>query len=189
MISKAQLRNEIAHKRAMLDVQWLETASARVVENIQTLDAFKTAKTIALYKAIAGEVLLEPLFAICWKLGKRTCIPVFNPETKRYEMAEVAAEARFSTGHYGIQEPLAASRIAMDAIDLVAVPGVAFDRNGNRLGRGGGYYDRLLADFTGLSAAVAFDFQILPTIPCEPHDRPIDAIITESGIVNVLNER
>jgi 5-formyltetrahydrofolate cyclo-ligase len=77
----------------------------------------------------------------------------------------------------------------MESIELMAVPGVAFDRNGNRLGRGGGYYDRLLAGFSGLSAGVSFDFQLFPQIPSEPHDIPVDTIVTEFGIINVLNER
>jgi 5-formyltetrahydrofolate cyclo-ligase len=73
----------------------------------------------------------------------------------------------------------------MDQINLVAVPGVAFDLQGHRLGRGGGYYDRLLKGFAGVTAALAYDFQILPIIPIEPHDHPVDALVTEIKTVNV----
>jgi len=183
--SKQQIRQEVAAKRKMLDAQWVEAASARVVENFQKLPGFESAGTIALYMAIAGEVKLDALFPKCWKLGKRTCIPVFNTEAKIYEMAEITPETPCFTGHYGIQEPFSPAVFPMEKVDFVAVPGVAFDRQGNRLGRGGGYYDRLLEGFNGVSAAVAFDFQIFPEIPVEQHDRPVDGLVTEAGIINV----
>ena len=185
---KQAIRRETETGRRALDPVWMAAASARIVESFQTLDAFGPSKMIALYKAIGGEVDLETLFSACWNAGKRTCIPVFNTESKIYEMAEVTAETHYSVGHYGIQEPLSPSLLSMGQIDLIAVPGVAFDRTGNRLGRGGGYYDRLLNGFSGVAAAVAFDFQILPKIPCEPHDKPVDFLVSETKIVNVCNE-
>lgn len=186
MISKQQIRREIEAERKVLDAQWVEDTSARIVENLRTLEAFQSSKTIALYMALAGEVKLDTLFPTCWKLGKRTCIPVFNAKAKIYEMAEITPETECFTGHYGIREPLSPALFPMDKIDLIAVPGVAFDRKGNRLGRGGGYYDRLLEGFSGISAAVAFDFQVLSEIPAERHDKPVNALVTETGIINVL---
>ena len=188
MKSKQDIRKQIEAKRQVLEPRWLATANEQIVENFQTLEAFETAGMIALYKAIGGEVDLELLFSACWNAGKRTCIPIFNTESKIYEMAEVTAETHYSTGHYGIREPLTPALFPMAEVDLVAVPGVAFDRNGNRLGRGGGYYDRLLNGFSGVAAAVAFDFQILLQIPYEPHDKPVTLLVSETKIVNVGNE-
>ncbi len=184
--SKQQIRREIETQRKALDAQWLETASARVVETLLSMDVFQSAETVALYMAIAGEVNLDSLFQRCRELGKRTCIPVFNTKEKLYEMAEITLETECFTGHYGIREPLSPALFPMDNIDLVVVPGVAFDRKGNRLGRGGGYYDRLLEGFSGASSAVAFDFQVLPAIPLEQHDKPVDVLVTETEIMNVL---
>ncbi|MDH3982024.1 MAG: 5-formyltetrahydrofolate cyclo-ligase, partial [Kiritimatiellaceae bacterium] len=79
----------------------------------------------------------------------------------------------------GIKEPISPTLVPLDEIDLIAVPGVAFDLTRNRLGRGGGYYDRILEDFGGTSVAVAFGFQILEEIPVDPHDEPVDILITE----------
>jgi len=182
-MSKEQIRKKIETQRRALDLQWLEAASAQIVENFQALEVFHSSETVALYMAIGGEVELGPLFSKCWKLGKRTCIPLFNAEAKIYEMAEVSAETEYRIGHYGIREPLSPALLPMVEIDLVAVPGVAFDRSGNRLGRGGGYYDRLLEGFSGIAAAVAFDFQILPQIPCETHDEPVEALATETNLL------
>jgi len=189
MISKQQIRREIEAKRKALDSEWLVAASTKIVKNFQMLGAFASAGTVALYKAIGGEVDLDPLFSACWSAGKRTCIPIFNAEEKIYEMAEVTAETQYLTGHYGIREPLSPSLCPMGQIDLIAVPGLAFDRSGNRLGRGGGYYDRLLDGFSGVAVAVAFDFQILPEVPTEAHDKPVDQLVTEMKIVNLYNER
>jgi 5-formyltetrahydrofolate cyclo-ligase len=188
MKSKQDIRKQIEAKRRALDPQWLDGASARIVENFQTLEIFGSAGIVALYKAIGGEVDLDPLFSACWNANKRTCIPTFNAESKIYEMAEVTVETHYSTGHYGIREPLTPALLPMSKIDLIAVPGVAFDRAGNRLGRGGGYYDRLLDGFSGVAAAVAFDFQILPEVPAEAHDKPVDILVTEIKIVNLYNE-
>lgn len=184
-MTKQQIRRNIAAQRAVLDSQWTETASMQIVETLLSLEVFQSADTVALYMAMTGEVNLDALFPKCHELGKRTCIPVFNRAAKIYEMAQLTDKTLFATGHYRIREPLSPSIVPMQEIDLVAVPGVAFDRRGNRLGRGGGYYDRLLEGFSGTTVAVAFDFQILPVIPVESHDKPVNALVTEIKIVNV----
>jgi len=186
MPPKQQLRREIEIQRSTLDSQWMASASAKIVENFQALEAFPSSETVALYMAISGEVALDALFDLCWELGKRTCIPIFNATSNLYEMAVVSPETQFRIGNYGIREPIDPHLISMDDIDLIAVPGVAFDQKGNRLGRGGGYYDRLLDGFSGVSVAVAFDFQILPDIPYKAHDQPVDAIVSEIKSFNVL---
>ena len=101
-------------------------------------------------------------------------------------MAEITKETLMQTAHYGIQEPISPILIPSDLINVMAVPGVAFDRRGNRLGRGGGYYDRLLNNFCGYAVAVAFDFQVLPKIPYESHDIPVNEIVTETKLIKVL---
>ncbi len=188
MNTKAHLRRDIAAKRRAIDPQWAKTASERIAENLLSMAVFQSAGTVALYMAIGGEVNLDALFQKCWDLGKRTCIPVFNAEAKIYEMAEVTAETKYSTGHFGIREPISSTPYPTNQIDLMIVPGVAFDRKGNRLGRGGGYYDRLLEGFSGASVAVAFDFQILPKIPADPHDKPVDFLVTETELLMFDNE-
>ncbi len=188
MKTKSELRNRIAQKRRALDPHWTANASAQIAERMQAFEAFQIARTVALYKAISGEVALDRLFPTCWAQGKRTCIPVFNADLNIYEWAEITEQTTFRTGNYGIQEPEQMPAFAMNPIDLMVVPGVAFDADGNRLGRGGGYYDRLLADFPGVAVAVAFDFQVLPRIPHTTHDIPVDYVITEREIIKAQNE-
>jgi len=187
--TKSGIRQDIGRKRAALDIWWLEKTSAEIVKNFQSLDVFQSSKTVALYKAIGGEVNLEPLFKRCWSLNKRTVIPVFNATDRVYEMAEISSATTFVTGNYGIQEPVNPEILDIRAIDLIAVPGVAFDLNGNRLGRGGGYYDRMLEPFSGSAAGICFDFQVLDKIPIDPHDRPVSFLVTETYSIKVSNER
>lgn len=87
-------------------------------------------------------------------------------------------------GHYGIREPIDPVFLPLEAIDVMIIPGVAFDARGNRLGRGGGYYDRLLAAFDGFTAGVAFAFQLVPCVPTEPHDRSVQVVVTETNSYN-----
>lgn len=184
-LSKKQLRKQMAECRNGLDLHKADEASARIIRNFQTMDIFQSANFVALYMAIAGEVNLDALFPVCWDRGMRTCIPVFNANARMYEMAEITPETRCIAGHYGIREPVSPIACARDHIDLITVPGVAFDRQGHRLGRGGGYYDRLLDGFNGQTAAVAFDFQLLPTVPVEKHDQPVDVLVTETQLIKV----
>lgn len=185
MTTKTQLREKISKKRNTLNLQWVESTSVQIEKNLQSLETFQTAETIALYMAIGGEVKLDALFSRCWELGKRTCIPIFNRTLQRYEMAEITDETHFKIGAYGIKEPLSPTLVSTDWIDLMVVPGVAFDLQGNRLGRGGGYYDRLMDGFSGKTAALAFDFQIFTEIPVDPHDQPVNFIITQTKMVKV----
>jgi 5-formyltetrahydrofolate cyclo-ligase len=183
--TKTQLRKDISEKRKALDHEWIKTASAHVVKQIQIQDVFQSAKTVALYMAIGGEVDLSSLFPICQKHEKRICIPVFNEKLKFYEMAEITPHTQFKEGHYGIREPVSPDLLSLNDIDVIIVPGVAFAPNGNRLGRGGGYYDRLLDGFAGHTMAAAFDFQIIPQVPCSIHDRPVATIVTETKVIKV----
>ena len=180
---KLLLRQKMTAERNAQKFQTLEKASQQIQKKFQSLELFKTAKKIALYKAIRGEVDLDALFSNAWKFGKETFVPIFNPRSKKYEFAEITEKTELKRGNFGILEPVNPLIVSVSEIDLMVVPGVAFDFQGNRLGRGGGYYDRLLQHFNGISLAVAFDFQLLETIPCEPHDRPVDFVLTESHFV------
>lgn len=106
MKSKQDIRRQIGAKRGALDPRWVQAASTRIIRNLQALEAFQSAGTIALYMAIGGEVNLDPIFPDCWKSGKRTYVPVFNAAAEIYEMAEITYKTDYIIGHYGIREPI-----------------------------------------------------------------------------------
>jgi len=187
--SKQQLRHKIGEERRRLRKDQVESASRSIVQHILTMEAFRAAQTVALYRAIRNEVELEALFPLCWESGKRTAVPLFNDERGTYDLAEINADTVFISGKYGISEPVNTDLIPVDQINLMLVPGVAFDPAGNRLGRGGGHYDRLLAHFNGFTAGIAFDFQQVAHVPADTHDIAVHAVISESGIAEVINER
>ena len=188
MKTKAEIRKEVSARRKSLTSDFLIHSSREIVSRLSQIDSFRNAGTLALYKFFGGEVQLEELFPISWDAGKKTCIPVYNNSLRSYEMAEITSQTEFITGHYGILEPVSPSLVPISDIDLMTVPGIAFDAKGNRLGRGGGFYDRMLSGFRGVSAAVAFDFQIYDLVPTESHDFPVDTIISEIKVLNVQKE-
>jgi len=168
-------------RRKQLDPAWVKRNSQQIITSIQKNDGFKRAKQIALYKPLPGEVDLSELFDICWKEQKKLSIPVYSPKTKQYIFAQLKPDTPLCMGRYQIPEPCDPQEVLLDAIDLMLVPGVAFNPNtGERLGRGGGYYDRLLESFKGLTIGVGFSFQLYSEIPIDPTDQPLDLIITET---------
>jgi 5-formyltetrahydrofolate cyclo-ligase len=121
-----------------------------------------------------------PLLADCLAAGKTVALPRFDAATRRYVACQITDLARdLGEGQFGIREPGGhCIAIPPNRLDLVLVPGVAFDVHGRRLGRGKGFYDQLLAFVRGTTCGVAFDEQIVDSIPVEPHDVSLNCILT-----------
>ena len=99
-------------------------------------------------------------------------------------------EADIVTGRFGIREPrTGCARLSLKRLDLILVPGIAFDLDGHRLGRGRGYYDRLLGELQGARCGVAFDQQIVDRVPIEPHDMRLSCIVTPTRWQSVTGPR
>lgn len=182
-MTKADIRAQIAKRKRTLGVRGLETLNAEVVKKFQTLDVFRTARTVGAYMPLPDEVNITPLFE---HLEKIFFIPAFDEASGSYRMARLTAELR--KGRFGIPEPTAPAFAAGDELDLIIVPGVAFDRTGRRIGRGGGFYDRLLPQYRALRAGICFDFQCLEALPAEEHDVRMDFVVTGSQLFNVCDE-
>lgn len=142
---------------------------------------FQKASCIALYHALADEVQTAALIER-WHRGKTILLPVVDGDDIR--MLPYKGEESVKPGAFGILEPVANSDSeALPPIDLLVVPGVAFDRRGNRLGRGKGYYDRLLANTHIPKVGLCFDFQLHNEIPTEPFDVPMQGIVTDKEVI------
>jgi len=175
-MTKAEIRAQIAeHKKSFRN---LETLSAAAILNLQTLEVFRAARAVGAYMPLPDEVDITPLFRIP---GKTFFIPAFDDATGRYRMARLTTELK--KGRFGIQEPVEPVFAAADELDLIIVPGVAFDRAGRRIGRGGGFYDRLLPQYRAVRAGICFDFQCLSAVPEEEHDIQMDFLVTETKIL------
>jgi 5-formyltetrahydrofolate cyclo-ligase len=152
------------------------------------LPAWQQAGTIMSYVSFGSEVATPPLITAALAAGKRVAVPFCVREGRRLIASEVLAfPDDLQPGTLGILEPRPESLrpLAPELIDLVIVPGVAFDRAGNRLGYGAGYYDRFLATLKpgAVTAGLAFAKQIVASVYPEAHDRPVDMVITETEII------
>jgi len=157
-------------------------ASAAIGGLIERLPEVESISTALVYGAMPDEVDAAPLIAALRARGVRIALPRVDGERLTLHWHE--EDAPLATGAFGLTEPVPEAPPADPAeIDLVIVPGVAFDAACNRLGMGAGYYDRLLAEMPrAVTVGVAFDEQVVDEVPCEPHDRPLDAVVTPSGV-------
>ena len=155
--------------------------SAGICEIIKNSEYYKQARQIYAYCPLGNEADICPLIEEAWRSGKQVAFPkVFGKEMRYFEMRDFAQLAK---GAFGVMEP--PETIPADWPDaLVLVPGVAFDRAKNRMGYGGGYYDRYFAEKEShILLGVAYAFQIAEYIPTEATDRRMDAVATERGIL------
>ncbi len=128
---------------------------------------------------------MDDFLAACRRSGKVVCVPALRKRTGRYGWALLEEEAPVQMGRWGILEPAKPRWVAAERLELIVIPGLAFDRVGGRLGHGGGHFDRLLAQGRGFKVGVAFERQILAAVPSEAHDVPMDAVVTETTFTRV----
>lgn len=163
---------------------WLSEHSTEVLHRLEKTGQFRKADCIAIYHSIPGEVETAS-FIEKWADKKTFLLPVV--EGNNIILYPYLGNHTLCTGNFGIREPDRTACSPWDkTVDLLVVPGVAFDRQGNRLGRGKGYYDRLLTTLTATKIGICFDFQLHNQIPAEPFDITMDLIISESEILKDL---
>jgi 5-formyltetrahydrofolate cyclo-ligase len=189
-LSKNQLRNELRQRRQALSQQTRTIAAAVVGANFEQLPRWTEARSIGLYLANDGEIDTLPLSRLCRGRGMQLYLPVINSDTS-LNFAEWAADSELSGNRFGIGEPPAAApRCPVDALDILVLPVVGWDRRGGRLGMGGGFYDRSLAAAQGpLLVGLAYSVQELPRVPTDAWDIFMDFIVTEAALhrCQVLN--
>lgn len=184
--SKRVLRRRMLARRASLAPPDRSRASARIDETLARLPELSGARTILGYAAFGTEVNLDTYLAARIGEGRGVFLPWV--EHDRLRIARVTdLDTELATGFAGLREPRPDVRRAArpDRLDAVVLPGLAFDRRGARLGYGGGYFDRLLAEVgdSTIVVGVAYDAQFVDELPSEPHDRPMDVVVTNARVV------
>jgi 5-formyltetrahydrofolate cyclo-ligase len=160
--------------------------AVRAVESIELcarLEAqLRSAHTILFFAPLPDELDVWPLLEKFLAAEKNCALPAFDYVTKSYSARRVINLATdIAAGKFDVREPaVGCAEIPLESFNLVLVPGVAFDFSGHRLGRGQGFYDRLLEKVTGIKCGVGYDFQLLEKIPTEPHDALVEFIFTPS---------
>lgn len=146
------------------------------------MQEFQNAVTVLFYSAFSGEVETFEMIKRAQKLGKRIGLPkVIQEKNIMYPTLAGDLNADLEDGPYGIKQTKESKVLSFKDIDMIIVPGVAFDKKKNRLGRGGGYYDRFLKDRPANipTVGLAFDFQIVDNLPIDKHDVPVDHVLTD----------
>lgn len=178
MNPKQQLRKAIRTIKASYSREELEALSLSLLREVERHPEFVSARTLLLYHSLPDEVFTHD-FIERWARKKNIILPtVSGDDLTLYRYTDSSC---LHLGAFGILEPCGTPFTDYSAIDLAIVPGMAFDRQGHRLGRGKGYYDRLLPRLTkAYKLGLCYPFQLLSTqIPCEPHDQQMDEVIGE----------
>lgn len=146
---------------------------------------FTAARVVMLYLSMQHEVDTAPLALRSWQAGKTVVVPKVSWDQRRMLPMEITSlHGHVTTAGMGVREPVGGKPVPVDLIDLVIVPGLGFTNSGYRIGRGMGFYDRFLAqsDFIGVSCGLAFEEQIVESLPVLDHDVPLAMLVTDRGI-------
>jgi 5-formyltetrahydrofolate cyclo-ligase len=179
-MTKAALRNWIVQQLKQQKEDDRRRRSAVIRRKLRHLEVFQKAKTIVCYVSLSYEVETWRLIEQMFQARKRVVVPVVHKD--RLRLSALRDPCELAPGAFGVREPLPHARrwVSPDDVDLVLVPGLAFDRSGHRLGHGRGYFDRLLARVprTTPRVGVCFAFQLLDRLPHQPHDQPVHTVIS-----------
>jgi 5-formyltetrahydrofolate cyclo-ligase len=184
-LNKPALRRQLKEKLAAVLEDQRHHKSLAACGFVASSPEFAAARVVMLYLSTPLEVDTSPLALKCWQAGKTVVVPKVSWDQRRMLPVEISslADPTTLTGP-GIREPIGGKPVPTDLIDMVIVPGLGFSSNGYRIGRGMGFYDRFLAqsEFIGVSCGLAFEEQVVESLPVLDHDIPLSMLVTDRGI-------
>jgi 5-formyltetrahydrofolate cyclo-ligase len=186
MTEKADIRKRILRLRDAMTQDQIAAGSAAALERLTLLEPVRRALTLLIYLNFGSEVGTDDLVRWGLRSGKRIAVSRCIPESRGLAACLIGDLGEVAPGHYGIREPKAhlIRPVPAGEIDVVIVPGVAFDRRGYRVGYGGGYYDRFLPQAPRAARiGVAFACQVAAGIPADSHDIPMDGVVTDAETI------
>lgn len=184
---KKQLREQIINRRKSLIYSEVQHKSAMIQQRLFSTSWYKNASCILFYVSYNNEVNTHNMIKETLRRDKTVIVPKTDTEKKTLILSKLESWDDLCLGSYSILEPKdhCVRDTALSSIDLCIIPGVVFDCEGNRIGHGGGYYDRLFQNTCHAHrVGLAFEFQIVNTIPSEPHDIKVEKIITEERAID-----
>jgi len=186
---KSLIRKQILKKRDAISPDIKSVKDALIKQRLFDLPEFITAKTVFFYASFRSEVETLSTIKESLKIGKRVVLPRVDKKRHRLMLYEIKDISELSPMYMGIPEPSLFDKrlVRLDDIELVIIPGAAFDYSGNRLGYGGGYYDILLSKSKKKIPiiAIAYEEQLVDKIPSEMHDVKVDMIVTDKQVIRV----
>ena len=182
--AKARLRAEVREKIRGVHQEKRREAAGKVGETLQRLVSWSAARWVGGYVALRDELDLSGPLRQRLALGGRVAVPAWDAERGEYVFREIRDwDGDLLPGAFGVREPRPTCGVVdVTWLDFVLVPGIAFDRSGGRLGRGRGFYDRLLAPAVGVTCGVGMDEQLVPEVPVEAHDIRLNLVVVPGGL-------
>ena len=189
-MTKKEFRRHALERRGTVTEEKKRAYDAEICRRIAGLDAFQNADAVLLYASIKGEIDLSPLVALCHKLGKTVAFPICDREAEEMYFRTLPVGASLSADTFGIPEPPADAPLCpISEATLCVLPGLSFDARGNRIGYGKGYYDRFLQSHSVIKVGAIYEELTVRQIPTEPHDLPVDLLVTERGVIDCARQR
>lgn len=180
MLSKSEIRLQLRARRALVGSEEAAAAGTAIAAGLAGLPALFEARTVGCYLSMEQEVATAALLHLCRAQGKVVVVPAFDRDRRLYDWTLLEPDAALGWGPMRVPQPAVPVWTVAATLDLVLVPGLAFDPAGNRIGHGAGHYDRLLAAVRAdcVKVGVAFAWQILPTVPSASHDVRLDWLLS-----------
>ncbi|MBW8001045.1 MAG: 5-formyltetrahydrofolate cyclo-ligase [Planctomycetes bacterium] len=191
-MDKKQLRQELQKCLREIEPEKQAQKSRRACERLISTAQFQDASVIMMYLAIPNEADCCDAIAAAWQQGKTVIVPKVCWEDKEMTVVQIdSLEADFSTEVSGLRNPIDGVPVPFGQIDLVVTPALAYDRRGNRLGRGGAYYDRFFAsdELKASRCGFAFSEQLVESVPVENHDQMVHFLVTDSEVITFDNQQ
>ncbi len=182
---KQSLRKTIRQKLADIDPAVLQAKSMAACKRLMDQPEFRQTRVVMIYMPLPREVDISPVALRSWQEDKTVCAPRLSWSQRHMLPVEIRSlESGLTTTRHGLREPAAGEPMPVDMIDMVIVPALAYDHQGNRLGRGAGFYDRFLASpyFRGLAVGLAFREQIVDQVPMQESDQPVHMLVTDEDV-------
>lgn len=182
MDNKKQLRNEMKQLLMQMTKEEYTKYSEEITEKLINSTEWIKAKTIGITISTGREVNTHAIIDTGWKEGKQIVVPKCFPEKKQMKFFQIKSFDEVEDSFYSLKEPITTITplVRKEHIDLLIVPGLVYDKRGYRIGFGGGYYDRYLANYKNKTLSLAFHFQVIEEVPYELYDIPVEKIITNT---------
>ncbi|MEH7086164.1 5-formyltetrahydrofolate cyclo-ligase [Neobacillus drentensis] len=187
MNNKLSIRKDMKEQLSSLTKLLYEDYSNNIAGRLYDDQDWKEAQVIGITISKKPEVDTYQIIERAWELGKQVVVPKCDPKEKKMTFRRITDFSQLETVYYGLLEPIESltNPMSADRIDLIIVPGLAYTREGYRLGFGGGYYDRYLQNYNGKTLSLAFAEQLVPQFHVEEHDIPVSKIITNNEVIKI----
>ncbi|MBN1359068.1 MAG: 5-formyltetrahydrofolate cyclo-ligase [Sedimentisphaerales bacterium] len=184
---KAELRHQLRNALLAMSAEQRGDWSRKACRHLVATDQFQRASTVMMFLSLPHEVDTSDAILHAWQLGKTVAVPKISWQQRHMIAVGISSlETGFAVGASGLRNPIGGAPIPFRQIDLVVAPALGFDRQGNRLGRGGAFYDRFFAnpELTGSRCGLAFAAQVVDSIPVTESDEPVGFLVTEEGVIS-----